>query len=70
MEKTGKVNFINSEIKKLEQLKNEIQNECKHKNTKIKFVEGKNTPRVVCEECDKDLCYPDNKRLETFLSGK
>lgn len=70
MEKTGKVNFINSEIKKLEQLKNEIQNECRHKHTKIKFIDGGNIPKVVCEECDKDLCYPDTKRLETFLSGK
>ena len=70
MEKTGKVKFINSEIKKLEKLKDEIQSECKHEETEIKFINGGNTPRVVCSNCEKDLKYPDKERLDTFLHGK
>ena len=70
MEKTGKVKFINSEIKKLEKLKNEIQDECKHEETEIKFINGTNTPREVCKNCEKDLRYPDKSKLDLFLSGK
>jgi len=70
MEKTGKVKFINSEIKKLEKLKIDIQSECKHKETEIKFIEGGNTPREICKECEKDLRYPDREKLELFLFGR
>ncbi len=70
MEKTGKVKFINNEIKKLENLKNEIQGECKHNDTEIKFINGGNTPRVICSLCEKDLRYPDKEQLEDFLQGK
>lgn len=70
MEKTGKVKFINSEIKKLEKLKDEIQSECKHEDTEIKFINGGSTPREVCKKCEKDLKYPDREKLELFLSGR
>ena len=70
MEKTGKVKFINSEIKKLEKLKTEIQDKCKHEETEIKFINGGNTPREVCKKCEKDLRYPDRSKLDLFLSGK
>ena len=70
MEKTGKVKFINSEIKKLDKLKTEIQDECKHEETEIKFINGGNTPREVCKKCEKDLRYPDRSKLDLFLSGK
>jgi len=33
MDKTGKVKSLNSEIKRLEKLKEEIQSDCRHKNT-------------------------------------
>lgn len=69
MEKTGQVSQINQEIKELEKIRDEIQNECRHSKTTIKF-DNNNTPRVVCCECEKDLRYPSREKLEVFLEGK
>ena len=70
MEKTGKVKYINDEIKKLENLKKEIQSECKHEQTCVKFTSGGNTPKTICCTCEKEIGYPSKERLEEFLSGK
>jgi uncharacterized protein YhaN len=69
MEKTGKVKQINQEIKKLERLKNEIQGNCRHKETYIKFSENGGTPKTVCCNCEKEIGYPSQNRLEKFLSN-
>ena len=70
MDKTGKVNFINSEIKKLEKLRKEIQDQCQHNKTYVKFSENGNTPKSVCCECEKEVGYPSQEKLEEFLSKK
>jgi len=69
MEKIGQVSQINQEIKKLEKIRDGIQDECRHNKTTIKF-DINNTPRVVCCECEKDLRYPSREKLEVFLEGK
>jgi hypothetical protein len=69
MEKTGQVKQINQEIKNLEKIRNEIQNDCTHKETTIKF-DNTNTPRVMCCDCEKNLSYPSRQELEVFLTGK
>lgn len=69
MEKTGKVKFINSEIKKLENLRSEIQDSCNHKETYIKFSENGGTPKSVCCDCEKEVGYPSQEKLEKFLQG-
>jgi hypothetical protein len=66
MEKTGKVKFINEEIKKLEKIREDLQELCLHKDTTVKFDESNNL-RVVCCDCDKKLKYPSQKELETFF---
>lgn len=70
MDKTGKVKSLNNEIKKLEKLKEEIQKECNHKNTYLKFVDGGSTIRVYCRDCEKNMGVPNPKDVELFLSGK
>ena len=55
MDKTGKVKSLNNEIKKLEKLREEIQNECKHKDTYLKFEQGGSTIRVYCPDRDYDF---------------
>jgi hypothetical protein len=69
MEKTGQISQINQEIKKLEKIRDEIQDGCRHNKTTIKF-DNNNTPRVVCCECEKNLRYPSREKLEVFLDGK
>ena len=67
MEKTGKVKFINEEIKKLEKLKNEIQDSCTHKETYIKFSDRVGTPKTICSNCEKEIGYPSKEKLDKFL---
>jgi hypothetical protein len=70
MDKTGKVKSLNNEIKKLEKLREEIQSECKHKDTYLKFEDGGSTIRVYCRDCEKNMGVPNPKDVELFLSGK
>lgn len=70
MDKTGKVKSLNNEIKKLEKLREEIQSECKHKDTYLKFEQGSSTIRVYCLDCEKKMGVPSPKDVELFLSGK
>lgn len=70
MEKTGKIKFINEEIKKLENIKKEIQGECTHKETYVKFLENSSTPKSVCCDCEKEIGYPTQEKLDEFLLGK
>jgi hypothetical protein len=70
MDKTGKVKSLNSEIKRLEKLKEEIQSDCRHKNTYLKFEEGCSTIRVYCRDCEKQMGVPSPKEVDIFLSGK
>jgi len=70
MEKSGSIKFLNQEIKKLEKIRNELQGVCKHTETSVKFINSNNTPRIVCNECDKDIGYPDREKLSLFLTGR
>lgn len=67
MDKIGKISLINQEIKKLEKLKEEIQDECKHKTTYIKFSETGGVPKSICKDCEKEIGYPTKDKLEKFL---
>lgn len=70
MEKTGKVKYINEEIKKLEKIKKDIQTDCNHNQTCVKFTKENNTPKTVCCVCEKEIRYPTKEELELFLQGK
>jgi hypothetical protein len=70
MDKTGKVKSLNNEIKKLEKLREEIQSECQHKNTYLKFEDGSSTIRIYCRDCEKKMGAPSPRDIELFLSGK
>jgi len=70
MEKTGSIKFLNQEIKKLEKIRNELQEECLHKETSIKFITTDTTPRLICSNCDKSIGYPDKEQLDVFLTGR
>jgi len=69
MEKYEKIKQINQEIKNLEKIRNAIQDECRHKETIIKF-DSNNIPKVMCCDCEKNLRYPSREKLEVFLEGK
>ena len=70
MDKTGKVKSLNKKIKKLEKVREEIQNECRHKNTHLKFEDGTSTVRVYFIDCEKKMGVPGPRDVELFLSGK
>jgi hypothetical protein len=69
MEKTGKIKQINQEIKNLEKIRDEIQSNCRHKETYVKFSEKGGTPKTVCCNCEKEIGYPPQNKLEKFLSN-
>lgn len=70
MDKTGKVNFLNARIKELEKEKEEIQQNCRHLNTYLKFTDNVSEIREYCSECGKKIGIPSSKSIELFLSGK
>lgn len=70
MDKTGKVKSLNDQIKELEKIREQIQTECKHKNTYLKFTNETSKVKEFCCECEKELGYPENKKLDLFLSGR
>ena len=62
-----KVNALESEIKRLEREKIEIQNSCNHKETKVKFVDDTNQMRLYCITCNKAIGYPNQDEMNEFL---
>jgi hypothetical protein len=63
-----RINQINDEIKNLERERIEIQTECQHKDTLIKFDENK-VPKVYCKDCNKLIGYPSDDELKNFLGN-
>jgi len=70
MENDKNINNIEKQIKELEKEKLEIQNNCLHKNQKVKFEEGKNIMRLYCEECNALLGFPNQEQIDKFLNNK
>ena len=70
MNKIGKVNSLNDQIKELEKIREEIQMECRHKSTYLKFTDNVSEIREYCSDCGKQLGVPTPKNVELFLSGK
>lgn len=66
----ARINQLNKQIKDLEKEKTEIQQECSHKLTKVKFLEGTNTMRLFCKECDSLLGFPSQPEIDEFLNIK
>jgi len=66
----ARINELNKQIKDLEKEKTEIQQECSHKLTKVKFLEGTNTMRLFCKECDSLLGFPNQQEIDEFLNIK
>ena len=58
---------IEQSMKELKEEKDNLQSECQHKETTIKFAPNTSTPKVYCVDCKVDLGYPDKEGLDGFL---
>ena len=48
----------------LEKTLDEIQSECSHTNYTIKYLSDTNSPKRVCDNCNKDIGYANDKELK------
>lgn len=62
-----KISSIETEIKRLERLKVDIQSECTHTESSARFND-KNSIRIFCNYCNLELGYPNSNQIKTFLS--
>jgi DNA-binding MarR family transcriptional regulator len=62
------VSNIEAEIKRLEKLKGDIQAECPHAESYARFND-KNSIRIFCVACNRELGYPNSNQIKTFLSN-
>jgi transcription initiation factor IIE alpha subunit len=62
------VNSILKEQKELKDRLSKIQDECRHKNKKISFVECKEI-MWVCEICGSKLNYPTSEEKKNWLES-
>jgi len=58
------VEKIVEEIKLLEKTLDEIQSECSHTNYTIRYLPHTNSPKKVCDNCNKDIGYSNDKELK------
>lgn len=58
------VEKIEEEIKSLEKTLDEIQTGCPHTNYTIKYISDTNSPKRVCDNCNKDLGYANDQELK------
>ena len=54
----------------VEKVKEEIQNECKHKGETFVQFDKSNSMKKYCSECKRELGYPTKAEQETFLGKK
>ena len=47
--------------------KEQIQSHCQHKSTKVRLETGTNTPKIYCDDCDKEIGYPSKEQIDDFL---
>jgi hypothetical protein len=66
-DKQQKVTQLETEIKRLEKEKVQIQEDCLHKETKVRFAEGTNTMKLYCKFCNKEVGYPNQDQINEFL---
>lgn len=66
-ENQQKVTQLETEIKRLEKEKSQIQDSCLHKETKVKFAEGTNEMKLYCKDCNKAIGYPSKEQIDEFL---
>lgn len=66
-ENQQKVTQLETEIKRLEKEKSQIQDSCLHKETKVKFAEGTNEMKLYCKVCNKAIGYPSKEQIDEFL---
>lgn len=66
----GRIYELNKQIKNLKKEKEEIQSNCTHKKTHAKFVEGTNTMRLFCKDCESMLGFPSQEQIDEFLKNK
>jgi|SaaInlStandDraft_2_1057019.scaffolds.fasta_scaffold105767_2 uncharacterized protein (UPF0335 family) len=58
------VGEIEEEIKSLKNALGEIQSDCKHTNFTIKYIQEIKSPKRVCDNCNKDIGYANDKELK------
>lgn len=66
----GRINELNKQIKNLEKEKEEIQNNCTHKETYVKFLEGTSDMRLFCKSCEVLVGFPNEEQKYKFLNTK
>ena len=59
-----KVENIKKEIKILKEDIREIQSNCEHPQTKLKFSDKEKRVIKICTECEKRVGYPTNEELK------
>jgi len=59
-----KVENIKKEIKILKEDIREIQSNCEHPQTKLKFSDKEKRVIKICSECEKRVGYPTNEELK------
>ena len=67
MKTKQKVSNLKDKIHKLEKELRSIQDKCNHPTTITKF-DKKNSIRVFCVECDKQVGMPNEKQIQEFLN--
>ncbi len=62
------MNNLKRQLKDTQQKIDEIQNDCKHKNTQLALVPN-GTFKVIkkCVDCDAAVGYPTNEERDKFL---
>ena len=63
-EKNKTVHDIKIEIKILEKQVDDIQDQCNHKETLIKYMECDKGVRKICKKCEKIISYPSEQELK------
>ena len=66
----NQVDKIEKEVNQLEKVKEEIQNECKHKGETFVQFDKSNSMKKYCSECKRELGYPTKTEQDTFLCNK
>lgn len=65
----SKVEEIEKEVKDLEKVKEEIQNDCKHKGDTYVQFDKTNSMKKHCSICKHELGYPSQEEQDKFLGN-
>ena len=62
--KMGVNETVINRVGELKLKEGEIQSDCKHTNFTIKYIQEIKSPKRVCDNCNKDIGYANDKELK------